>query len=72
MLFNISPLFHLQVTPSKSVKQRYHHSITASRLERGHTKVLIFGGNLKWLGVPVAETTTLEFGMLYHKTGFEK
>ena len=72
MLFSTSPLTHFQVTPSESVKQRYRHSITASRLEPGLTKVLIFGGNLKWLGVPVTETTTIEFGMLYHKVGLKK
>ena len=56
---------HLQVTPPESVKQRYEHSITASRLGPGLTKVLVFGGYHKFGGVPIAETSTLEFGMSY-------
>ena len=58
---------HLQVTPPESVKQRYWHSITASRLGPGLTKVLVFGGRHEWgaRGVPIAETATLEFGMSY-------
>ena len=59
---------HLQVTPPVSVKQRYWHSITASRLVLGPglTKVLVFGGSRHKLGGgPIAETATLEFGMSY-------
>ena len=54
---------HLQVTPPEFVKRRYRHSITASKLEPELTKVLVFGGKLKWpKGSPIAETATLEFG----------
>ena len=57
---------HLQVTPPESVKQRFRHSITASRLGPGLTKVLVFGGQHKCpLGEAIAETATLEFGMSY-------
>ena len=56
---------HLQVTPPESVKQRYDHSITASRLGPGLTKVLVFGGRHKLGGDAIAETATLEFGMSY-------
>ena len=56
---------HLQMTPPESVKQRYLHSITASRLGPGLTKVLVFGGQHEFPGDPIAETTTLEFGMSY-------
>ena len=56
---------HLQVTPPESVKQRYSHSITASRLGSGLTKVLVFGGRHELLGAVIAETATLEFGMSY-------
>ena len=56
---------HLQVTPPESVKQRYEHSITASRLGPGLTKVLVFGGYHEFRGDPIAETATLEFGMSY-------
>ena len=56
---------HLQVTPPESVKQCYHHSITASRLGPGLTKVLVFGGKHEYLGAAIAETATLEFGMSY-------
>ena len=55
---------HLQVTPPESVKQRCYHSITASRLGPGLTKVLVFGG-LEDGGAAIAETATLEFGMSY-------
>ena len=58
---------HLQVTPPESVKQRWGHSITPSRLGAGLTKVLVFGGSHEW-GVildAIAETATLEFGMSY-------
>ena len=58
---------HLQVTPPESVKQRCYHSITASRLGPGLTKVLVFGGRHEW-GLKIdaiAETATLEFGMSY-------
>ena len=56
---------HLQVTPPESVKQRHDHSITASRLGPGLTKVLVFGGMHEVLGDSIAETATLEFGMSY-------
>ena len=56
---------HLQVTPPELVKQRWWHSITASRLGPGLTKVLVFGGKHKWRGDPIAETATVEFGMSY-------
>ena len=56
---------HLQVTPPESVKQRYGHSITASRLGPGLTKVLVFGGVHELGGDHIAETVTLEFGMSY-------
>ena len=56
---------HLQVTPPESVKQRWGHSITASRLGPGLTKVLLFGGRHKRFGDPIAETAILEFGMSY-------
>ena len=56
---------HIQVTPPESVKQRWLHSITASRLGPGLTKVLVFGGSHEYGGVPIAETATLEFGMSY-------
>ena len=56
---------HLQVTPPESVKQRYRHSITASRLGPGLTKVLVFGGQHEDGGDVIAETATLEFGMSY-------
>ena len=57
---------HLQVTPPESVKQRYWHSITASRLGPGLTKVLVFGGRHEYpWGAATAETATLEFGMSY-------
>ena len=56
---------HLQVTPPESVKQRYWHSITASRLGPGLPKVLVFGGRHKRFGDVIAETATLEFGMSY-------
>ena len=57
---------HLQVTPPESVKQRYLHSITASRLGPGLTKVLVFGGQYEYLvGDPIAETATFKFGMSY-------
>ena len=56
---------HLQVTPPESVKQRYRHSITASRLGPGLTKVLVFGGQYVWFGDPITKTATLEFGMSY-------
>ena len=56
---------HLQVTPSESVKQRYRHSFTASRLGPGLTKVLVFGGMHELRGAAIAETATLEFGMSY-------
>ena len=56
---------HLQVTPPESVKQRYWHSITASRLGPGLTKVLVFGGKHEWGGAAIAETATLEFGTAY-------
>ena len=56
---------HLQVTPPESVKQRYRHSITASRLGPGLTKVLMFGGSHEFVGDAIAETFTLEFGMFY-------
>ena len=54
---------HLQVTPPESVKPRCYHSITASKLGPGLTKVIVFGGRLKWRGDPIAEMATLEFGM---------
>ena len=55
---------HLQMTPPESMKQRCDHSITASRLGSGLTKVLVFGGCYKYpMGAPIAETATLEFGM---------
>ena len=54
---------HLQVTPPESVKQRFKHSITASRLGPGLTKVLVFGGSHG--GASIAETATLKFGMSY-------
>ena len=56
---------HLQVTPPESVKQRHFHSITASRLGPGLTKVLVFGGQHEWRGDAITETATLEFGMSY-------
>ena len=56
---------HLQVTPPESVKQRYYHSITASRLGPGLTKVLVFGGEHKHGGAAITETATLEFGKFY-------
>ena len=59
------PSSHLQVTPPESVKQRWKHSITASRLGPGLTKVLVFGGQHKNGGAAIAETATLEFGMSY-------
>ena len=57
---------HLQVTPPELVKPRYRHSITASRLGPGLTKVTVFGGSHVWNGgnpIPIAETATLEYGM---------
>ena len=56
---------HLQVALPESVKQRYGHFITASRLGPGLTKVLVFGGQHEYLGDAIAETATLEFGMSY-------
>ena len=56
---------HLQVTPPESVKHRLDHSITASRLGPGLTKVLVFGGRHERWGDPIEETATLEFGMSY-------
>ena len=58
---------HLQVTPPESVKRRCDHSITASRLGPGITKVLVFGGthDLGGARATIAETATLEFGMSY-------
>ena len=56
---------HLQVTPPESVKQRYWHSITASKLGPGLTHVLVFGGRHESGEAPIAETATLEFGMCY-------
>ena len=56
---------YLQVTPRESVKQRWAHSITASRLGSGLTKVPVFGGEHKFGGDAIAETATLEFGMSY-------
>ena len=55
------------MTPLESVKQRWRHSITASRLEPGLTKVLVFGGehDHEFPGAAIAETATLEFGMCY-------
>ncbi len=53
----------LQVTPPKSVKPRYWHSITATSLGQGLIEVLVFGGSRGWPYVkPVAETTILRFG----------
>ena len=67
--FNVSLVHssHLQVTPPELVKPRYHHSITASRLGPGLTKVVVFGGLDVWNDnpaddVPIADTATLEFG----------
>ena len=57
--------FHLQVTPPESVKQRYNHSITASTLAPGHTKVLVFGGCHTLGGESIAETAILKFGMSF-------
>ena len=51
--------------PPESVKLRWGHSITASRLGPGLTKVLLFGGKHEWLGDAIAETATFEFGMSY-------
>ena len=56
---------HLQLTPPESVKQRWFHSITASRLGPGLTKVLVFGGKHESGGASIADTATLEFGMSY-------
>ena len=57
---------HVQVTPPESVKQLWGHSVTASRLGPGLTKVLVFGGQHEYpLGAAIAETATLEFGMSY-------
>ena len=56
---------NLQVTPTELVKQRCWHSITASRLGPGLTKVLMFGGQHVRLGAAITETVTLEFGMSY-------
>ena len=56
---------HLQVTPPELVKQRCGHSVTASRLGPGLTKVLVFGGQHEFGGDAIAETATLEFGMSY-------
>ena len=53
---------HLQVTPPESVRGRCDHSITATSLGPGLTEVLMFGGQLKLLGAPIAETTILRFG----------
>ena len=53
---------HLQVTPPQSVRGRCGHSITATSLGPGLTVVLMFGGQLKWTGDPIAETTILRFG----------
>ena len=50
---------HLQVTPPESVRGRWGHSITATRLGPELTKVLMFGGKS---GDPIAETTILRFG----------
>ena len=55
--------FHVKVTALEAIKQRYRHSITASRLGPGLIKVLVFGGKHEWRSDPIAETATLEFGM---------
>ena len=60
--------FHFQETPPESVKQRYLHSITASRLGPGLTKVLVFGGGHESPlddAIVHVETATLEFGKSY-------
>ena len=55
------------MTPPESVKQRFYHSITASRLGPGLTKILIFGGQCEFpSGAAIAGTATLEFGMSYY------
>ena len=51
-----------QVMPPESVRGRYGHSITAFSLGPRLTEVLMFGGVLKLLGDPIAETTILRFG----------
>ena len=53
---------HLQVTPPKSVRGRWGHSITATSLGPGLTEVLMFGGSLELGSDPIAETTILRFG----------
>ena len=53
---------HLQVTPPESVRGRYYHSITATSLGPGLSEVVMFGGQLKYWGDPIAETTVLRFG----------
>ena len=53
---------HLQVIPPKSVRGRWGHFITATSLGPGLTEVLMFGGQLKWGGDLIAETTILRFG----------
>ena len=52
----------LQVTPPESMTPRYYHSITATSLGPGLTEVLVFGGQRKWMGDAIAETTILRFG----------
>ena len=54
---------HLQVTPPESLKQRYDHSFTASRLGPGLTKVLVYGGSHKQNSDFIAEPSIHEFGM---------
>ncbi len=56
--------FHsIQVTPPKSMKPRWGHSLTATSLGPGLTEVLLFGGRMSMLSrYLIAETTILRFG----------
>ena len=51
----------VQVTPL-TMDPRHLHSLTASKLRSGLTEVLMFGGRVKWLDDPIANTTILTFG----------
>ena len=53
--------FLLQVTPP-AMDPCHLHSITACKLAPGLAEVLMFGGRVKWLDDPIANTTILTFG----------
>ncbi len=57
--------FHtIQVAPPESMKPRHSHSLTTTSLGPGLTEVLLFGGQHKFGGDLIAETTILRFGAL--------